>query len=239
MVLFGLILMTHGARLAALVTGLLSGGLAGIGGVFLSHSFGLPLWPTVAVCGLGGCVFSMLTFRMLLATSMAAGIAVAGLSAYSVSTLLPHLNTYTSAGLESGLVSLPDAAVQAQGTSPTAELGAIWAHLSGKVPNMQTTLLTILAVGSVVGLVIGWALPWAARSLWGATIGTVLFAVGGIALLEQFTPQVNDWLQSIGPWGWSILVSLWLTSLLYNLLSAKQRKPQPSQELMEPQPAAA
>lgn len=236
--LLGLIFMTFGARLAAVTTAIVAAGATGSAGGALALQFGLPVWPTVATCGLGGAVFAFLTFRFLLASTTAVAVALAGIGAYGLTTLLPHLNTYTSSGLNDGLVSLPEAAGAPVSLGPLAEVGAIWAHLSANVPAFQTSFFAITVVGAVVGLLVGFLLPWAARSLWGATIGTVCFAVALVALLEQFFPAANVWLKGLGPWGWSLVASCWLTSLLYNMFSAKQRKPAASCEA-DPQPAIA
>lgn len=217
--LLGLVLMTHGARLAVVMSALVLAVASGAGGGALATSFGLPLWPTVGVAALAGGVAAVVLFRVMLAGSMGVCIALAGLTAYATTTLLPHLSTYTSTGLEAGVVSLPDSAA----ASGWAELGAIWAHLAAKVPALQISLAAIVLVGALAGLVVGWLLPWAARSVWGATLGTLLFLVAGIALLEQFFPAATEWLRSLGPWGWSIVAALWVSSLLYNLLSGKRR----------------
>lgn len=217
--LLGLVLMMQGARLAVVMSALALAVAGGAGGGALAASFGLPLWPTVGGAALACGVLAVVLFRVLLAGLMAACIALAGLTAYATTTLLPHLNSYTSTGLEAGVVSLPDSAA----ASRWSELGAIWAHLAENVPGLQISLAAIVLVGALAGLVVGWLLPWAARSVWGATLGTLLFLVAGIALLEQFFPAATEWLRGLGPWGWSIVATLWASSLLYNLLSGKRR----------------
>lgn len=225
--LLGLLLLARGARLApALVaTVFLAGGA--LGGSHLSAWWSTPLWPTVAGAGVLACVAGLFFVRIWLALMLAACLIAGSLTFYGTTALAPHLARYESRGLDAqGMNTLPTPAQIADAAPRTAatELAQLWSYLSDNVPRFQTGFWTIVASACAAGLALGLLVPRLSRALWASTLGVGLLSTGLFLLLQRFTPEGLNWLQSQGTWVWGALGGVWLASLAFNLFDSRPRK---------------
>lgn len=220
--LFGLALMAKGAKFAPTLAAVAFAGLGGLGGSFVAHWLGTPVWVTMGCCGLIGLIGGLVFFRIWLAVLLGSSFALGSLGLYYVKVLDAPLAEYGRQADQPFVVTLPESA----DLSATAESARIWGYLAENVPNFQTSFLAILISTVAAGVVFGLLMPKAARAIWAASAGTVFFLTGLIMLLNTIAPHLQDRLVSLGPWGWVIVGSLWTSSLVYNLHDCREKRPQ-------------
>ena len=232
--LIGIVMMVRGAKLAPAFAALAFLGLGGVGGSFLADWVALPVWPTMGVIGVVGLIIGLTLFRFWQAALLAACCAGGALSVYYVQVLQPHAASFVY-GNPGALVTVPEPGavlVESTAASVTASAAAsasqvlsqLWSHLSANVSSFQTNFMLILSSAAIAGLVFGWLLPRASRALWGASLGTIFFLAGLMALLQMFAPTAAAWLTSRGPWSWAVLSAVWAASLIYNLVTCREKK---------------
>lgn len=231
--LAGLLLMIRGAKWAPGVGAVGFLALGGVGGHFLSLWLGTPQWPTVAITGIAAFALGLALFRIWQAVILAGCFIVAALGAYYVHDLTPAVNTWLGDG--SAAISLPDAGtvVGSDAQSGWAKAQSLFGHLSANVPNFQFNFWALLTGAGVAGLALGLVLPRASRSLWAATIGTVMLAMGATGLMETHAPQALEWLLADNVRAWGIVGAVWLASFAWNLVTsgpkrAKEAGPPPT-----------
>jgi len=227
-VLFGLILLLRGAKLAPLLAALTFVGLGGIGGSFVGSWLGLPVWPSIMVSGVLGFIIGLVLFRFWLALLLAGCSCVGALSVYYLHVLNPYVANFTADNYdaENRLVTLPIAdAIAGAADAPSQQLGQLWAYLGQNVPNFHAGFAAVVLSAGLAGLVFGLLLPKVSRALWAASAGTLFFVGGLVALLEVMAPSALGWLVSLGAWGWVIVGIAWAASLVYNLLHCREKRP--------------
>ncbi len=242
-VLFGLILLLRGAKLAPLLAALTFLGLGGIGGSFIGTWLNVPVWPAIVVAAVLGFVIGLVLFRFWLALLLAGCSCAAALSVYYVRILNPYVANFTADNYdaETRLVTLPVAdAVAGTADTPGQQLGQLWAYLGQNVPNFHASFAAIVLSAGLAGLVFGLLLPKVSRALWAASAGTLFLLGGLVALLEVTAPSALGWLVSLGAWGWVIVGIAWAASLVYNLLLSREKRPKkPATDDGEAEPAPA
>lgn len=220
--LFGLLLMTRGARWAPALAGVTFCALGAGGGALLARVLGTPTAPTAVVAAVATLAIGLLAFRLWQALLLAACFATLGIGVYYVRELTPHVRSWLDGGLEGGEIALPPAgSVTANHSSAATELSSLWAHLAQNVDHFTTTFVGLALLTAAAGLVFGLLLPKASRALWSATLGTILLGVGIAGLLEHHAPQTLAWLTENNAWAWSIVACIWVVSVVYNLLSVR------------------
>jgi hypothetical protein len=224
--LIGIVMMVRGAKLAPAFAALAFLGLGGVGGSFLADWVALPVWPTMGVIGVVGLIIGLTLFRFWQAALLAVCCAGGALSVYYVQVLQPHAASFVY-GNPGALVTVPEPGAnlaESATASASQVLSQLWSHLSANVSSFQTNFMLILSSAAIAGLVFGWLLPRASRALWGASLGTVFFLAGLMALLQMFAPTAAAWLTSRGPWSWALLAAVWGGSLIYNLVTCREKK---------------
>jgi hypothetical protein len=229
--LFGLLLMTRGARLAPALSALAFAALGGIGGSFVAHAFSLPTWPTMVGSGIVAFGLGLLFFRLWLAVLIAMCTVSAALSLYTARVVAPHLVNYPSWGLRTDHgedivlgVTLPQAGQRvAAAPSPQADLARLWQYLTETVPQLRTGVLAIVLSAGLGGFIFGLLLPRTSRVIFAATAGTFCFFVALVAILEATWPAALAELKALGPWAWVIIVAVWTLSLLFNAMDVRPR----------------
>lgn len=223
---FGILLLLRGAKWAPAMTALALLAIGGGAGTLLGDAIGLNQWLTGGIVGILAFVIGLTLFRFWQAILLAACFVLAGLSVYYVKGLHREIAQWNSASTETGFVTLPAAGtvVGEQRPGAIAELSSLWTHLNQHNPDFATTFWTLVSSTGLAGLIFGLLLPRAARALWAASVGTVLAGIGTTALLKQFAPGVLDWLMADNLRGWAIVGTVWLVSLILNLLACGRRK---------------
>jgi hypothetical protein len=245
--LVGLLMLTHGSRLAPFMSAVTFLAVGGIAGSFVSRWMATPVWPTIGAGCVVGLILGIAVFRVIQALLLASCFVLAGLAVYNVRVLAPHLMTYTSDGFDSvnQLVTLRDASGATEAAAPAAgiaavgELGKLWQYLGQHVPNFENTFWALVVSTGLAGLALGLLLPWVSRAIWAATIGTALFLAGGAGLLQMFAPSVLASLQQLGQFGWLIVGAVWAASLLINLITGRRKRPAAAADAAAPQAAPA
>lgn len=222
--LAGLLLMIRGAKWAPGVGAVGFLALGGVGGHFLSLWLGTPQWPTVGITAVAAFALGLALFRIWQAAILAACFIVAALGAYYVHDLTPAVNTWLGDGTTA--ISLPDAGtvVGEEAQSGWTKAQALFSHLSATVPNFQFNFWALLIGAGVAGLALGLVLPRASRSLWAATIGTVMLGVGATGLLQTHAPQALEWLMADNIRAWGIVSGVWLASFAWNLVTSGPKR---------------
>lgn len=225
-VVLGLLMLLRGGKLSpafAASTFLAGGGLLGW---FLAGWRGLPVWPSMVIVGVVGFVLGLVLFRLWMAVLLSTCFALVGLVAYGAK-LQPYLATFTTDNFDTaeGLVQLPGATPEAAVvTTPAAELTRLWLHLSANAPGFRLSVFAIVLASTVAGLALGFFFPRLSRALWAATVGTALFTVGTIFLLDAAAPPALNWLgQHVGQGVWLALPLIWAASLAINLRDLRPR----------------
>lgn len=240
--LLGLLMLTRGARWAPGLAALTFLAIGGFGGKALAGAIGTPLWPTVAVAAAIGGVLGVVMFRFWQALMLATCCILVGYGVYFGQSLKPEANNWLTQTADNGTVTLePAGAVVGENQlSALDKLGGLWDHLEASVPDFaKNTLILVLATG-IAGLVFGLLLPRLSRSLWAATVGTVVFGVGATALLEQYSPGTIDWLTADNMRAWMVVGVIWALSLAMNFATCSRgRKKEPADNTAEGEPAAA
>jgi hypothetical protein len=200
--------------------------IGGGAGSFLGNAIGLNQWLTGGIVGVLGFVLGLMLFRFWQAILLAACFVIAGLSVYYVQDLHREIANWNSASTDGGFVTLPPAGTVVGEERPgaIAELGSLWSHLNQHNPSFAKTFWTLVSSTGLAGLIFGLLLPRASRALWAASVGTVLAGIGATALLKQFAPDVLSWLLADNLRGWAIVGTVWLGSLILNLLACGRRK---------------
>ncbi len=219
--LFGLVLLLHGAKLAPALTALAFAGFGGLGASFLANALNLPLWPTIACAAVVSLVVGYVFFRIWMASILAACFALVGVGVYFVRTLHPYVAQFVAG--DGSETILPAGPSNSSMPPVVHELGQLWQHLSGSVPNFQAHLGAIVGSTMLAGLAFGLLLPRVARSVWAATFGTTIALIGVCMLLDGYWPSAMNALAASGGWAWSGVATVWLLSLVYNL--ARGRRP--------------
>lgn len=237
--LAGVLTLVRGAKWAPGLAALafLLGGAAG--GTYLAPQIGMPVSVTAALLGLAGGVAGLVLFRFWQALLLAACLGGVAVGVYGT-RLVPEINAWLQPAPDDGLVSLAPAntVVGDQRPGPMQELSSLWTHLSATVPNFRLTFGGLAAGAGLGGLLLGFLLPRVSRALWSATLGTAVAGIGLAGLLKQFAPNTLDWLIASPTVGWSIVGTVWLTSLMYGYRSTARRKvPEPEDVSPAPEPA--
>lgn len=228
---FGLLLMTKGARLTPALSALAFGAIGGVGGSFAAHALTLPAWPTMVASGIIAFGLGLLFFRLWLAVLISICAVSAALSVYTARVVAPHLVNYPSWGLRTDHgedillgVTLPQAGQRvAASPSPQADLARVWQYLTETVPQLRTGIWAIALSSGLGGFVFGLLLPRTSRVLFAATAGTFCFFVALVALLEAAWPAALAELRAIGPWTWVIIAAVWTLSLVFNAMDLRPR----------------
>jgi hypothetical protein len=222
--LIGLLLMIRGAKWAPGVGGLGFLALGGVGGHFLSLWLGTPQWPTVGITAVGAFALGLALFRIWQAVILAGCFIVAALGAYYAHDLTPAVNAWLGDGATA--ISIPEAGtvVGTDAQSAWIKAQSLFSHLSTTVPNFQFNFWALAAGAGVAGLALGLVLPRASRSLWAATIGTIMLGMGATGLMQTHAPQALDWLLADNVRAWSIVGGTWLASFAWNLVTSGPRR---------------
>jgi hypothetical protein len=221
----GLILLLYGARLLPglmTITFVLGGGALG---AYVSRAFGVPLWPSVAVAGLGCGAIGYLFTRLWIASLLGATLVSIGLITYYAQSLTPHVDAFLHGGAQDTTVTLrPAGEVQAERASPSLVLIELRDYLGKNVPGFYTNITLIAVLAGLAGLVFGILLPLPTRALWSATAGSLLLLVASTGLLRELWPAGLQTLSSFGSIGWVVVGAVWLGSLLFNLRDGWPKK---------------
>lgn len=223
---FGLVLLTKGAKLAPWMTALALAATGVACGLPLANAVGTPQWPTAAVTGIVSGILGLALFRFWLAGMVGAGFVLTALSFYGGTVLRPHIESYASEqGVPrfTGTVSLPSPAeietVNAQ--SAADQFGLLWSYLGQNVSNFQAAFFAIVISSGIAGIVFGLLVPRLSRSLWASSLGVVLFTGGLAFTLQLLAPAALTWLASLGGWTWALFAGVWAASLIYNLVDSR------------------
>ena len=165
-------------------------------------------------------------FRFWQAMLLAGCFMIAGLSVYYVRVLTPEVQNWISASPQSGTITLrdPGTVVGDSQSGAMAEFNSLWTHLDQNVANFSTTTWTLVLATGVAGLIFGLLLPGVSRSLWAASLGTVLFGIGLTAAMSHFAPSALAWLKTSHGWAWGIVGTIWVLSVALNLATGRRRK---------------
>jgi hypothetical protein len=242
-ILFGLILLLRGAKLAPLLAAVAFLGFGGIGGSFLASWTGFPAWPTIVATGVVGFIIGLALFRFWLAILLAACFSAGALSIYYVRVLNPQVANYTASNFDAQnqLVTLPGAdGVGGLAAQPAERLADLWAYLGQSVVNFRASFIAIALSAGLAGLIFGLLLPKVSRALWAASGGIVFLLAGLLLLLDGVAPAAVAWLCGLGAWGWGVVGLIWAASLVYNLLLCREKRPKkPPVEDADAEPAPA
>lgn len=239
----GLMLLVRGARWAPGMVGFVFLGLGIAFGIKLANALSLPAWVGGGVVGVLAMGLGIVLFRLTQALVMGGALAGVGLAAYYVSSLVPAVDSWVHRGLDANQnITLPAAngggETGSAANAALAQASSLWHHLSAEVANFQPTFFGIVGAGLLCGALFGWFLPRFSRSLWSATIGTVLAGMGVTGLLEVFAPSVLESLLSNNQVAWSIVGGVWLASLGINYFTCV-RKPKRSNDDIDAEPGEA
>lgn len=223
--LVGLLLMIRGAKWAPGVGAVAFLGLGAMGGKFLADWLTTPLWPTVGISAVGAFVLGLVFFRIWQAAILASCCMVAALGAYYVHDLIPAVNSWVG-GDGSASITLPaeGTVVGAAGTQVWANTQSLYNHLSANVANFQFNFWALAAGAGIAGLAFGLVLPRASRSIWAATIGTVLLGISATGLMQSYSPNALNWLMADNLRAWGIVGGVWAGSLAWNLVTSGPKK---------------
>ena len=229
-VVFGLILMLKGARLAPLMAACAFLGIGAVAASFAANSLATPVWPTIAIGGVIGFGIGLILFKIWLAILVAACFIGSSLTLYGVQVVSPYVRAYASQGYDAREAAVgvtlpaPGSVLAAAPTTP-AELGQLWTYLVGNVPNFQRSILAIVASMGLAGILVGLLLPRASRAVFAATVGTFCVMVGLSAGLKELWPDALTWLIALGSKAWIPVGVIWLASLLHNYLDIRRKRP--------------
>lgn len=214
--LAGLLFMLRGARMAPALAAAFFLSIGCALGPLVATRAGLPVLPTLIICGTLGLVLGVVLFRVWFALLVGLSVMVASLGFYTAQTLIPSIEEFHARGLQLGdgtpLVTLPEATPEeAAAAFFPPELAA---YLNQKHPNLSTHAILVALVSGAAGLLFALLMPKTARSLWAATVGTLLFLPAIYFVLASTWEPGADW---IGRYPALVAAVLWSLSLLVNL----------------------
>ncbi len=240
---FGLLMCLRGARWAPALSGVALAGVGAAGGLALSDSIGTPALATAIVAAALSAAIGVVLFRFWQALLLAVCCVAIGYGIYFARTLTPEVDNWLAATSDpQQLVTLEPAGsvVGAQQSFRWDDLRSLGRHLEAHVPGFARTSWSIVLGAGLAGLVFGLLLPRLSRSLWAATIGTLLLGVGTAALLNQYRPDALEWLLADDKRAWAIVAGVWALAVILNLASSGKRKARPSRDAEgQSQPATA
>ncbi len=215
----GLVFLARGARLAPALAAVFFLMLGCLVAPLVAHATGLPATPVLVVSATAGLVLGIVLFRLWFALLIAGSVALGAASLYGGQVLFPRLASYQVPGLEStedGLVvTLPRSTSEAaQQAAWIVVSSGIWKHLQQQQPNLELNLAVVVVGSGLIGLVFALLLPKAARALWAATTGTVLFLPAAYTSAQLHYPPAAAWLAA---WGVTVAAVIWSGSVLLNL----------------------
>lgn len=215
-IVFGLILMLKGARLAPFLAAVAVAVIGGLGASFLALQLGTQPWPTITVGAVVGLVVGILFFRMLLAGLLALCAAVAGVAIYSGTVLRQPL-------VEFARPEVTQIELRPAGSTPEQfDWQSLWTYLQENVPNFQTSFAAVVLATAIAGGLMGIFMPKASRALFAASAGTLVTAGAAYGLMAQYWPEGPA---VLGQWMYAIVAIIWCASLLYNLSDIRGPKP--------------
>lgn len=214
--LAGLLFMLRGARMAPALAAAFFLSVGCAVGPLLASQTEMPVLPAVIVCGTLGLVLGIVLFRVWFALLVGLSVMTACLGFYTAQTVFPLIEEFHTRGLQLGdgtpLVTLPDAAPEHAGAAYFPPELADYLH--EKHPNLGTHAILVALVSGAAGLLFALLMPKTARSLWAATVGTLLFLPAVYVVLASTWEPGADW---IGRYPALVAAVLWSLSLLINL----------------------